>query len=98
MSRNGLRAALASGPTRASIIALVLLARLSAPASTFACDLCAIYSATLLRDEQRGFGIGVGQQLADFTTLQNGGDEVSNPDDEYLFSSITQVLVAYNVN
>jgi hypothetical protein len=63
-----------------------------------ACDLCAIHSAVLLRDEQPGFEVGVGQQYSDFGTLQNDGDEVPNPAGERLQSSITQVVLGYNLN
>ena len=61
-----------------------------------ACDVCAVYTATELRERRTGFRIGASEQLSRFTTLQRGGDEVPNPAGERLTSSITQVWLGYN--
>lgn len=61
-----------------------------------ACDLCAIYTATELQETRSGFRLGIGEQYTRFNTLQRGGDEVPNPANEWLNSSITQVLLGYN--
>jgi hypothetical protein len=61
-----------------------------------ACDLCAIYTATQLRENHTGFRLGVGQQYTRFGTLQRGGEKVPNPANEWLNSSITQFLLGYN--
>jgi len=64
-----------------------------------ACDLCAIYDANQAQGEVgKGFLAGVAEQFTHFGTLQEDGDEVSNPADQYLESSITQLLLGYNVN
>jgi hypothetical protein len=63
----------------------------------YACDLCAIYTATEVMQSRTGFRLGVGEQFTRFGTLQQSGKEVPNPNDEYLDSSITQVLLGYRV-
>jgi len=63
-----------------------------------ACDLCAIYSATELRESRRGLQLGVGQQFTRFEDLKRDGKSVDNPEHEYLNSSITQLLVGYNID
>jgi len=68
------------------------------PPLTHACDLCAIYTATELRERRGGPWLGVAEQYSHFATLKLDGDEVSNPADQYLDSSITQVLLGYNLN
>jgi hypothetical protein len=71
---------------------------LGAPARTHACDICAIYTATEMWAGRVGFRLGVAEQVSSFATLQEGGEEVDNPDDEHLTSSITQVLFGYNLS
>lgn len=62
-----------------------------------ACDVCAIYTATELRESRVGPSIGVAEQFTRFTTLQEDGDEIPNPADERLESSITQLLLGYTL-
>src|SRR4030095_2260728 len=65
--------------------------------SLLACDLCSIYSATEARGEiGRGFFAGVAEQFTHFGTLQEEGDEVANPADQFMDSSISQLFVGYN--
>jgi hypothetical protein len=68
------------------------------PVQAFACDLCAIYTATETSESQRGLRLGVAQQFTYFSTLQQSGDEVANVDHERLDSSVTQILLGYNFN
>lgn len=70
----------------------------AAPSGVPACDICAVYTATEMQDTRTGLRIGVAQQYTRFATLQEDGDEVANPDDEYLDSSITQILLGYQVH
>jgi hypothetical protein len=72
-----------------------LFATAAAPAA--ACDVCAVYTATEQRQGRTGPYIGVAEQLSRFTTLQRDGEEVANVADERLVSSITQVLLGYNL-
>jgi len=72
-------------------VVLVLLPRVSA-----ACDVCAIYTATEMREEQLGLGLGIAEQFTDFSTLQQDGVKVPNPYDEHMFSSITDFIFSYN--
>lgn len=75
---------------------LVLLISLLAPFRLAACDLCAIYAATQARGEsQRGWFAGAAEQLTHYGTLQRDGHEVSNPTDQRMESSITQLLLGY---
>lgn len=60
-----------------------------------ACDVCAIYSATEMREGRTGFRIGVGEQYTRFGRLQEDGHEIDNPG-EYINSSITQLLLGYD--
>jgi hypothetical protein len=64
--------------------------------AAFSCDLCAIYTATELQEAKTGFRLGVAEQYTRFGTLQQGGEEVSNPDNEFLDSSITQFVLGYH--
>jgi len=62
-----------------------------------ACDLCAVYTATSLRKSEQGPWIGVAEQFTHFHTLQLDGHEVPNEAGERVDSSITQILLGYNV-
>lgn len=61
-----------------------------------ACDLCAIYTTSEAREEQTGLLLGVATQFTAFHTLQNDGELIANPADEYIDSWITQFLFGYN--
>jgi hypothetical protein len=63
--------------------------------SASACDVCAVYTATEMRESRTGFRIGVGEQFTRFERLQDDGHEIDNPG-EYLNSSITQLLLGYD--
>jgi hypothetical protein len=65
--------------------------------SILACDLCSIYSATEARGEiGRGFFAGAAEQFTHFGTLQQDGEEVGNPSDQFLDSSVSQLFAGYN--
>ncbi len=66
---------------------------LSTPAA--ACDVCAVYVSTEMSESRTGFSLGVAEQFTRFGTLQLGGEEVANPADEHMESSITQLLFSY---
>lgn len=63
-----------------------------------ACDICAIYTATEMQETRTGLRLGIGQQYTHFSTLKLDGDDVSNPADERLDSSITQLVVGYQIH
>lgn len=78
------------------ILTLAVLTVACAP-SLLACDLCAVYSAAESRGEiGKGVYAGVAEQFTHFGTLQEDGHEVSNPADQFLDSSITQLVLGYN--
>ena len=75
------------------LMVLVALGRWEASA----CDLCAVYAASEARGEiGKGWFGGVAEQFTHYGTLQEDGHEVANPADQYLDSSITQILLGYN--
>ena len=64
-----------------------------------ACDLCAVYSAAESRGEiGKGLYAGVAEQFTHFGTLQEDGHKVPNEANQWLDSSITQLLLGYNFN
>lgn len=77
------------------LVALALALGPAAPAR--GCDLCAIYATTEAREDQTGFRIGLGQQFTYFHTLKNNSETVPNPAGEKIASSITQLMVGYNI-
>lgn len=91
----------ARGGRRATARALLLVAMgaaaLGAVVPARACDLCAVYTTSEAREDQTGFRVGLGQQFTYFHTLKNNSETVPNPDGEKIASSITQLLVGYNV-
>ena len=65
--------------------------------SVLACDLCSVYSSAQAHGEiGKGVYAGVAQQFTHFGTLQDNGDQVSNPTDQFLNSSVSQVFAGYN--
>src|SRR5881396_3906397 len=76
-------------------ISAVLTGALAAPG--WACDLCAIYSATQARGEVgQGPFLGVAEQFTHFGTVQVEGNKVPDPSHQYLNSSISQLFAGYN--
>ena len=78
---------------------LVILLITCLAGSTFACDLCAIYSATQAQGETgKGPFAGFAEQFTYFGTVQVDGEKVPNQVGQYLNSSISQVFAGYNFN
>lgn len=75
----------------------LLLVLTVAPPTVPACDVCAVYTATQLREGRVGAFAGVAEQYSAQKTLLDDGDEVPNPAGERLLSSITQVVAGYTV-
>lgn len=69
------------------------LAWLATPAS--ACDICAIYTGTVMQQEKTGPWLSVAEQYSDFGTILTDGEHTANPDDEWIRSSITQLGAGY---
>ena len=62
-----------------------------------ACDLCGVYNAPLAHGMvEQGFHVSVAEQFTHFGTLQLDGHEVSNPADQRLDSSVTQLSAGYH--
>src|SRR5262245_56082281 len=78
-------------------LGLALAARLVHPPAARACDICSVYTATEQRESRTGFRVGIATQFTSFGTLRDGGQEVANPDGQYLDSSVTQNFFGYQV-
>ena len=64
-----------------------------------ACDLCNVYHAPLAHGlVEKGFHLAIAEQFTHFGTLQEDGNEIPNPSDQYLDSSITQIAAGYHFN
>ena len=79
------------------------------PGLTLSCDLCGCYTpqleaiappdpGALGRSWTSGLYGTVAEQLTYFNTVQVDGHEAANPTDQYLASSITQVVAGYQLN
>jgi hypothetical protein len=80
---------------RGLLLTAVAMLSVSVADPTWACDLCAVYTATGVSEKR--FGLGIAQQFTRFATLQDGGDEVANPAHERIESSITQLYGLYRI-
>lgn len=89
----GARGAVARAATGLALATLVA----GVPAPARGCDLCAIYATSEAREDRTGPRVGIAQQFTYFRTWQQSGEPIPNPG-ERLASSITQVLVGYNVH
>ncbi len=75
----------------------VLAGLLATPA--MACDLCSIYSATQARGEiGQGFFVSVAEQFTHYGTLYTDSARTANPAGQYMNSSVSQVVMGYNLN
>jgi hypothetical protein len=81
----------------AACVALALAVTLGAAFASraWACDMCAIYTATELQETRTGLRLGVSEQYTHFGHLQNNGTATGNVLDQYLDSSITQLVLGY---
>ena len=73
------------------------IAMLAVPApQAAACDICAIYTGSLMQQDKTGFWLGLGQQYSDFGSVRTDDRSVPNSHDEWLRSSITQVVAGWS--
>ncbi|MEA3207259.1 MAG: hypothetical protein QOE70_316 [Chthoniobacter sp.] len=74
---------------------LTLLSILSLSIKAVACDLCGCYLPPRTQVQQGAFGIyaGVSEQFTHFGSLRFEGQEVDNPTNQYLNSSISQLVI-----
>jgi hypothetical protein len=80
-------------------IPLALLAACLATPRLPACELCAIFSVNQAHgDLEKGFMAGVAEQYTHYGTLREDGREVPNPANQHLDSSLTQLLLRYNLS
>lgn len=75
--------------------ALAATALFASATASGACDICAIYTGTLMQQEKTGFFTGIAEQYTDFGTIRTDGVSVPNSHHEYIHSSITQLVVGY---
>lgn len=84
----------AAGLRRAQWLAGVAALFLLTASPAQACDLCALHTSSVLDPPRRGLSLHVTEQFTSFNTYENaGGDDL--PVDEWMQSSITQVVVGY---
>src|SRR6185295_9525411 len=83
---------------RALVRTLVLSASfaLASLTAAHACDLCSIYTATVMQEHKTGPWVAVSEQFTSFNTLRDGDDEIPNPNSEWMQSSITQLVAGYS--
>jgi hypothetical protein len=80
------------------LLILTVMAGLCGP-PVLACDLCAVYAASTAQGGSgKGLFGGIAGQYTYFNTLQADGHDVPNEGDQYLESSVTQILAGYNFN
>jgi hypothetical protein len=73
----------------------VVAGAVALPAS--ACDLCAIYSASLASGSSgSGFHAGLAEQYTRFGSVREDGEEIPNDAGQYIDSSVTQLFAGYN--
>lgn len=84
----------AAGALACAAMAAVLALAAAVPAR--ACDVCAIYVATELRETEVGPWVGVAEQLGRFQTLQDEGEEIPGGGQQ-LTSAITQLIAGYDI-
>ena len=77
----------------AGLLALFLGA---APPRATACDLCSIYTGSLRQADKTGVLVGVAEQYSQFGTIREDGEKVPNTSNEWMHSSITQLVAGYN--
>lgn len=65
------------------------------PLPSAACDVCAIYTGTMMQQDKTGVWLGVAEQYSDFGSIRRDGDHVPNPHGEWLRSSTTQLAAGY---
>jgi hypothetical protein len=79
------------------LVGAVLAAVCAQP--VFACDFCAVYSATEAQGNSgKGFYGGLAAQFTYFDTFQSDGHDRANPDSEHLSSLMSQIFGGYNFN
>jgi hypothetical protein len=83
---------------RVKLLLITLCAVAQASFSAYACDLCAVYRSMEAKSSNPGFNIGVFEQFTHFGTLQQDGNKVDDPAGQHLNSTITQVVLGYQVN
>ena len=79
------------------IIFILILALI--PGTTFACDLCSIYSSLESQKPKEGaLGIGLIEQFTEYGKIQTDGKKIENDEHQRLSSSITQLLMTYGIS
>lgn len=80
-------------------ILALLLSSLPLMEQALACDLCSICNSLSTKRLNAGsFRLGVSEQYTDFGTIRTNGKKVSNPDKQFLHSSVTQLSAGYDIN
>jgi len=78
------------------LLGVLALAASLAPERAHACDVCAVYTATEMRESRTGLLIGIGEQGTRYKTGLPGADGEPVDQGERLNSFTTQLLVGYD--
>lgn len=78
------------------VTAALALAALAAPVRVAACDVCAVYTATEMRESRTGLVVGLGEQGTRYHTGLPDAEGNTVDAGERLNSFITQVFAGYN--
>lgn len=81
---------------RLSVPLLAVSALFAAAEPSPACDICAIYTGTVMQDERTGPWLSVAEQYSNFSTILTDGQHTPNPHNEWMRSSITQLVAGYS--
>jgi hypothetical protein len=76
------------------VLAATVIALAQAPPAA-ACDLCAIYTGSLMRQEKTGLYLAASEQFTNFGTIREDRRSVPNAGNEWVRSSITQLAVGW---
>lgn len=77
-------------------VVVSVLALLVAVSPSIACDSHALYTGTLMQTENTGVFLGVFEQYTDFSDVRANDKPAPNTNDEWIHSSITQLLLGYS--
>jgi len=77
------------------VLASLTLALATAATPAHSCDICAIYTGSLMQQGKTGLILGASEQFTNFDSIRVDDHNAPNPGNEWMRSSITQLVVGY---
>ena len=75
---------------------LIALASVFYSTPAFACDICAVHNLLSVDEgDKNSWSLGLSEQLSSYGKIQQNDDTISNPSEQYLRSSVTQLSLGY---